>query len=451
MRIVVIGAGKLGYSIAELLSNEQFDVVVVDHDEERLDVVKNTLDVLTILANGASPITMNDPDIRDADILVAATAIDEVNMVACILAKKHGIRYTAARIRDMQFLSEAKDYLKENFDIDLMLNPELITAREINRILMMPAALNVEDFANGKVRLFETKVRRRSPLVNIPFKDMAIPPSILAGMIFRDHRMIIPHGDDKLLPHDNAYFIGDPKAIEQFSANFVQRDTSKVERVIIIGAGRTGRFLAPMLDQQGVRVKIFDKNRERSLLAAEKLENGLAICGDGTDLDLLEQEGIADADVVICLTDDEKLNLMLALIAKHLGAKKTVVRVSRREYVDLMEKVGVDIVLSTRLLSASEVLAFARQGGVVSVSLLEGAKAEAVEVIVQDGAPVVGKRLMDVKLPRECLVCAYVRGSEASIPNGSSVLLAGDRVILFIQTSYSKKVMKYFKGRDIDA
>lgn len=451
MRIVVVGAGKLGYSIAELLSNEQFDVVVVDHDEERLEVVKNTLDVLTVLANGASPITMNDPDIRDADILVASTAIDEVNMVACILAKKHGIKYTVARIRDMQFLSEAKDYLKENFDIDLMLNPELITAREINRILMTPAALNVEDFANGKVRLFETKVRRHSPLVNIPFKDMAIPPSILAGMIFRDHRMIIPHGDDKLLPHDNAYFIGDPKAIEKFSANFVQSDTSKVERAIIIGAGRTGRFLAPMLDQQGVRVKIFDKNRERSLLAAEKLENGLAICGDGTDLDLLEQEGIADADVVICLTDDEKLNLMLALIAKHLGAKKTVVRVSRREYVDLMEKVGVDIVLSTRLLSASEVLAFARQGGVVSVSLLEGAKAEAVEVIVQDGAPVAGKRLMDVKLPRECLVCAYVRGSEASIPNGSSVLLAGDRVILFIRTSYAKKVMKYFKGRDEDA
>ena len=164
MRIVVVGAGKLGYSIAELLSNEQFDVVVVDHNEERLEVVKNNLDVLTVLANGASPITMNDPDIRGADILVACTAVDEVNMVACIMAKKHGIKYTAARIRDMQFLSEAKDYLKQNFDIDLMLNPEMITAREINRILMTPAALNVEDFANGKVRLFETKVRRQSPL-----------------------------------------------------------------------------------------------------------------------------------------------------------------------------------------------------------------------------------------------------------------------------------------------
>ena len=445
MRIVIIGAGKLGYSIAELLSNEQYDVVVVDQNKDRLENVKNNLDVLTIQANGASPITMNDPDIRNSDILVAVTAVDEVNMIACILAKKHGIRYTAARIRDMQFMSEAKDYLRENFDIDLMLNPELITAREIDRILMMPAALDVEDFANGKVRLFETKVRRHSPLANIPLKNLEMPKSILAGMIFRDHRMIIPHGDDCLLPHDNAYFIGDPKAIEKFSANFVPSGTKKVERVMIIGAGRTGRSLAAMLDDQDVNVKVIEKDRERCRLVADHLNSGIAICGDGTDL---VQEGVADADVVICITEDDKLNLMLALIAKHFGAKKTIVRVARIEYVDLMQKVGVDIVLSSRLLSASEVLAFARRGGVVSVSLLEGAKAEAVEVIVQAGAPVAGKRLMDVRLPRECLVCAYVRDDVAHIPDGSSVLEAGDRTILFIQTEHSKTVMRYFKGRD---
>ena len=448
MRIVIVGAGKLGYSIAELLANEEFDVVLVDQDETRLEAAKNTLDVLTVTANGASPITMNDPDIRSADILIAVTAGDEVNMVACILAKKHGITHTVARIRDMQFLSEAKEYLKENFDIDLMLNPELITAREVYRILMTPAALDVEDFASGKVRLFETKVTRHSPLANIPLKDLEMPKAILAGMIFRDHRMIIPHGDDCLLPHDNAYFIGDPAEIEKFSETFVHRDARKLEHVMIIGAGRTGRFLAKMLDEADVAVKIIDTNRERSRLAAEALENGLAICGDGTDIDLLMEEGVADADAVVCLTEDDKLNLMLALLAKHLGAKKTVVRVARGEYVDLMEKVGVDIVLPTRLLSASEVLAFARRGGVVSVSLLEGAKAEAVEVIVQEGAPVAGIPLMDARLPRECLVCAYVRDEEAVIPNGASVLLPGDRTILFIQTRFAQKVMKYFKGKD---
>ena len=448
MRIVIVGAGKFGYSIAELLANEEFDVVLVDQDETRLEAARNTLDVLTIAANGASPITMNDPDIREADILIAVTAGDEVNMIACILAKKHGITHTVARIRDMQFLSEAKEYLKQNFDIDLMLNPELITAREIYRILMTPAALDVEDFASGKVRLFETKVTRHSPLANIPLKDLEMPKAVLAGMIFRDQRMIIPHGDDCLLPHDNAYFIGDPVEIQKFSQTFVHRDARRLEHVMIIGAGRTGRFLGKMLDEADVAVKIFDIDRERSRLAAEALENGLAICGDGTDIDLLTEEGVASADAVVCLTEDDKLNLMLALLAKHLGAKKTIVRVARGEYIELMEKVGVDIVLSTRLLSASEVLAFARRGGVVSVSLLEGAKAEAVEVIVQEGAPVAGVRLMDARLPRECLVCAYVRGEEAVIPNGASVLLPGDRTILFIRTGFAQKVMKYFKGKD---
>ncbi len=199
MRIVVVGAGKLGYSIAELLSKEQFDVVVIDEDETQLEAVKNTLDVLTIAANGASPVTMADPDVKGADILIAVTASDEVNMVACILAKKHDITHTVARIRDMQFVSEGKDYLKENFDIDLILNPEQITAYEINRILMTPAALDVEDFASGKIRLFETKVPRKSKFANVKFKDLTLPTGVLAGMIFRDHRMIIPHGDDCLL------------------------------------------------------------------------------------------------------------------------------------------------------------------------------------------------------------------------------------------------------------
>ncbi|HCB92788.1 MAG TPA: Trk system potassium transporter TrkA [Selenomonas sp.] len=446
MRVVIIGAGKLGYTIAELLSKEQFDVVVVDHDANQLEAVNNTLDVLTINANGASPITISNPEIADSDILIAVTATDEVNMVVCIMAKKQGIPHTIARIRDMAFISGAKDYLKENFDIDLVLNPELIAANEINRILMMPAALDVEDFAHGKVRLFEAKVTRRSKLANIPLKDLKLPRGVLAGLILRDHRMIIPHGDDRLMVHDNTYFIGIPEEIEKFSTSLVQRDSMKLNRVMIIGAGRIGKALAVMLTEQGVYVKIIEKDQERCRQAAELLTgNSIAILGDGTNIDLLTEEGIGSTDVVVCLTEDDKLNLMMALLSKHLGAKKTVVRVYRTEYVDLIEKVGVDIVVSARLLSASEVLAFARRGGVVSVSILEGAKAEAVEVILQEGAAVANKKLMDAHLPKECLVCAYVRDGVATIPNGNSVLKPGDRIILFILKDHAQNVIKLFK------
>ena len=446
MRIVIVGAGKLGYSIAELLSQEEYDIVVIDKEEKQLGNIKENLDVLTIAANGSSPITMDNPDVQGADMLIAVTGSDEVNMVCCILAKKHGIVHTVARIRDMQFMSEAKEYLKANFDIDLMLNPEYITAMEINRILMVPAALNVEDFAEGRVRLFETKVRRKSPLANIPLKDLDIPKSILAAMIFRDHRMIVPHGDDCLMAHDNVYFVGETGAIENFSKNLVRSDARKVSRAVIIGAGRAGRFTARELDKQDVQVKIFDTNRERCRLIAAKLSGAsMAINADGTNLELLQSEGVADADVMICLTGDDKLNLLLALMGRHMGVKKTIVKVDRYDYIELMEKVGVDIVLSSRVLAASEVLAFVRRGGIVSVSLLEGAKAEAIEVVVQAGARVSGKKLMDAALPRECLVCGYVRGSEAFVPNAHTVLEPGDRAIIIVKVKHSKNVLKYFQ------
>ena len=446
MRIVIVGAGKLGYSIAELLSQEEYDIVVIDKEEKQLGNIKENLDVLTIAANGSSPITMDNPDVQGADMLIAVTGRDEVDVVCCILAKKHGIVHTVARIRDMQFMSEAKEYLKANFDIDLMLNPEYITAMEINRILMVPAALNVEDFAEGRVRLFETKVRRKSPLANIPLKDLDIPKSILAAMIFRDHRMIVPHGDDCLMAHDNVYFVGETGAIENFSKNLVRSDARKVSRAVIIGAGRAGRFTARELDKQDVQVKIFDTNRERCRLIAAKLSGAsMAINADGTNLELLQSEGVADADVMICLTGDDKLNLLLALMGRHMGVKKTIVKVDRYDYIELMEKVGVDIVLSSRVLAASEVLAFVRRGGIVSVSLLEGAKAEAIEVVVQAGARVSGKKLMDAALPRECLVCGYVRGNETFVPNGHTVLEPGDRAIIIVKVKHSKNVLKYFQ------
>lgn len=445
MRVVIVGAGKLGYTIAELLSNEGMAVTIIDNEESRLTAIKNNLDVLTIAANGASPITMDDPDVNGADVFIAVTNIDEVNMVACILAKKHGIKHTIARIRDMQFLSEASDYLKKNFDIDLMLNPEMIAAHEIYRILMTPAALDVDEFAGGRIRLFEVKITKHSKYANIPLKKLTLPQGVLAGLILRDHQMIIPHGDDELQVDDNAYFIGFPDEIEKFSTNFVQQDSRKLERVMIIGAGRIGRTLAVMLIEAGVNVKVIEKDRDRCENMAQLLTgDNIAIYGDGTNVDLLAQEGVASADVVVCLTEDDKLNLMMALIAKHLGAKKTVVRVYRTEYADLIEKVGVDIVISARLLSASEVLAFVRRGGVVSVSILEGARAEAVEVIVQKKAKVAGKKLMDVKLPKSCLVCAYVRKNRAAIPNGNTILLPGDRTILFCLRGSAQEVMTWF-------
>ena len=384
MRIIVIGAGHLGYIIAELLSNEGYDVVVVDSDGDKLEAVRNDLDVLTVLADGTSPSFMRS-QARGSDLLVAVTAIDEVNIIACILAKKNGIPHTIARIRDPKFLAEPVDYIKENFDIDLVLSPELITAREISRLVMTPSAINVEDFAGGRVRLLESKISPRSPYAHRELKDIKLPPSVLIALILRDHHMIIPHGNDRLLPLDNVYFLGNPESLEKLSLHSSAKYQRRTKKALIIGAGRTGQALAPMLERQGISVKVIDNNEDHCQQMAGKLKKGMVLCGDGTDMDLLTHEGVSEADTVICTTKDERLNLMMALLAKHLGAGQTMVRVTRTEYISLMQQVGIDIVLSTRLLAAGEVLGFVRSGSVVSVSLLEGARVQAIEIVLTEG------------------------------------------------------------------
>ena len=445
MRIVVAGAGKLGYSVAELLADDEFDVVVIEDDPKRKDVVQNSLDVLVIEGNACSPTMFRDPDIRNADVLIACTDSDEVNMITCMMAKNNGIKHTVARIRNVDYAINSPDMLNSEMKIDLILNPERITAAEIDHILMTPSVLNVDDFAEGKVRMFEAKLKENSPYANIPLKNLKIPNDILVAMLFRKHKMIIPRGNDILLPGDNVYFVGKQEAILQFEKNFTNT-YEKLEKALIIGAGRTGRFLAPMLEKQGLMVKVIEKNKERCQMLAAQLEKGLVLCGDGTDIDLLTEEGVAEADVVVCITEDDKLNLLLALLAKHLGAKKTIVRVARNEYIELMEKVGVDVVLSSRLLSAGEVLRFVRKGGIVSVSLLEGAQAEALEIIVAAGSEVEGKALRNIKLPQECLICAIVHNNEAIIPNGDTVLHADDRIILFVKSELVKTTVPMFES-----
>ena len=445
MRIVVAGAGKLGYSVAELLADDEFDVVVIENDPKRKDVVQNSLDVLVIEGNACSPTTFRDPDIRNADVLIACTDSDEVNMITCMMAKKNGVKHTVARIRNVDYAINSPEMLNSEMKVDLILNPERITAAEIDHILMTPSALNVDDFADGKVRMFEAKLKENSPYANIPLKNLKIPSDILVAMLFRKHKMIIPRGNDVLLPGDNVYFVGKQEAILAFEQQFTNT-YEKLEKALIIGAGRTGRFLAPMLEKQGLMVKVIEKNKERCQMLASMLENGLVLCGDGTDIDLLNEEGVAEADVVVCITEDDKLNLLLALLAKHLGAKKTIVRVTRNEYIELMEKVGVDVVLSSRLLSAGEVLRFVRKGGIVSVSLLEGAQAEALEIIVGAGSEVEGKALRNITLPQECLVCAIVHENEAIIPNGDTVLHANDRIILFAKSELVKSTVPMFES-----
>lgn len=443
MRIVVVGAGKFGYSVANLLSKGQFDVVVVESDENRRNIVKNTLDVLTILGNGCSEEVLSMPEIAQADVCVACTDSDEVNMIVCFLAKEHGIRYTIAQIRSTDYDSHAQELLHKEMKIDLALNPERILARELKNILETPAALAINLFADGKISLFEVKMLPSSAYVDKPLREIHLPGGILIAMIFRNGVMIIPHGDDMLKAGDNVYFVGKSEAVSTLRGNF-NSQYKKTERVLILGASRTVRFLLPILEELNIFVKIIDTDKEKCQQMIPLVNNGMVLCGDGTDFDFLKDEGISDADVVLCLTDNDKLNLLFAMIAKHLGTKKTIVRVARSEYVGLMGEAGVDITLSARLLSAGEVLKFIRREVLISLSLLEGAQAEMMELKIPHVSPLVGKALLEADLPRECLVCAMVHDNEAFVPNGNTILSAGDRMIIFAHSKVVMDIMALF-------
>ena len=448
MRIVIVGAGKLGYSLAEYLTREEHEVIVIENDEEHREIIKNNLDILTIAGNGANPEILSDANVRNADLLIACTYSDEVNMIICMMAKKIGIKQTVARIRSNEYTGIADSFIRNVTEIDLVLNPERIIAVEISRVLLTPFAMDTSDFADGKVKIFETKIQEMSPYVNKPIYSLNLPKDILISGILRKSKLIIPRGNDIILPKDTVFFIGLRDTIAEFEKNFSE-PMGKIERVLIIGAGRVGRYLAPLLENRGLSVKVIDKDIARCEQTSSLLKNGIVICGDGSNIELLTQEGASEADIVICLTEDDKLNLLLALLAKHLGAKKTVVKTAFTEYANLMEEVGVGIVVSTRLLSVGEILRFVNKGDVLSLSLFEGAKAEAIEIIIDENSPLAGMPLKNIELPKNCLVCAVVHQDTAIIPFGNTVLYPGDRAILFVEFASVNTVMSYLKGGSI--
>lgn len=321
----------------------------------------------------------------------------------------------------------------------------MVTAMEILQILKTPAALDVEEFSDGKVRLLEVKLRIDSPFANIPLKDLKLPPDILVIGILRQEKMIIPKGHDILMPNDHVFFIGEHDAIISFEDHFSNKRT-KVERVMIIGAGRVGRHLAVLLEQSGISVKIIDSNPDRCDTTVCLLDQGIVLHGDGTDIDLLQQEGVGEADAVVCLTNDDKLNLLVALLAKRLGAKKTFVRVGRNEYASIMQQVGVDVVLSPQILTAGVILRFIRQGNLVSLMLFEGAKAEAMEIKVSEGAIIIGKPLSKCNFPAQALIGTVVRDGKAMIANGNTMLEVGDHAVVFTLPGKSDEITRFFQG-----
>ncbi|MDR1702845.1 MAG: Trk system potassium transporter TrkA, partial [Sporomusaceae bacterium] len=414
-------------------------------NEAKLAAAQTNLDVMTVIGNGAVPRVLRRAGISTCDIFIAVTDYDEVNMVACLAAKQAGVQRTIARVRDEGYSTDNLGGFYQALGVDLTINPEMVTAVEINNILKTPGALDIERFADGKVQMFEAKIREGSPYAQIPLAQLSLPPQILVAGIMRTGKMIIPNGKDVLMPHDFVFFVGADEAINAFGNEFNLKKT-KVQRVLIIGAGRIGRNLAALLKEAGISVKLIEKDKERSQKAADELEGSMVFCADGADLDVLNEVGIAEADAVVCLTEDDKLNILIALLAKHLGVTRTFIRLENIAYRPISENIGVDVALSARLLTTGAILRLTRPGDVAYVAVLQGAAAEAMEIIVKENFHYLGVPLKDAKFPKNALLGAIVRQDGAVvIPKGNTAFAPQDRVVVFVLPESAAAVVKYFE------
>ena len=431
MKIIIVGAGEVGFHIAQKLSEENQDVLLIEKDPAKIRRINENLDVQAILGSGTSPGMLKNSGIRDADMLVAATDSDEVNLIACLLARNlNQYLLKVARIRNPEYLEEKDLFGKDLLGIDQIINPESVMVETIRNIMMVPGASDVIDFVDGRVKLIGITIKQDSPFVDrrlLSFKE--IGSNLLVGAIVRGDQVIIPHGEDTILAGDLVYLVVRSDELSSLFS-FLNIKDEELRRVIIVGAGETGAALATALDKTKINVKIIDKDNQRCTGLAEKLKKVIVINGDGTDKNLLQEENISDIDLMVAVTGDEESNVLISLQAKGLGAKKTITRINKLSYIPLVSAIGIDTVVSSRLSAIKAILQFIRHGKIISVAPLKGEHAEAIEAEALETSDIVNVPLSKVKFPKGSLVGAIVRGDEIIIPLGDSVIRPKDRLII---------------------
>jgi trk system potassium uptake protein TrkA len=445
MKVIIIGAGKVGYSMAQLLSAENHDVTIIEQNPQRVQILEDNLDVRVIAGSGSSTSVLESAGIHKADMLLAITQYDELNMVACMLAKRYGAKTTVARVRNPEYI-EIKDFsLNELMGIDLIINPEHVTAMEIAEIVKFPEALNVNYFANGKIQLLVLELEPDSPLVDKEIKSLAtsLPYNIIS--IVRNHTTLVPSGNDVLKTGDHIHLMArtsDMKSVEKM----LYFTSQKIEQVVILGGGRTGYYLAKILEKNHhtLKIKLSEKDIDLARDLSQKLNRTLVIHGDGSDYQLLEEENVGSADIFVAVTNDDKINLLCSLFASNLGVKKTVCQMRRTEALPLAEKTGIDTILDPRLLTAGAILKYMRVGDIISVTLFGKERAEMLELVAQPDAAAVNKTLKDIRFPRGSVVGAVLRGDQAIIPDGSFKVEPYDRLIIFTLLKSIHKIEHLF-------
>ena len=438
MRILVVGDGKVGHTVAENLAREGHDVVIVDRSEEALRRSEDTLDVMCIRGSGANAATLVEAGADKADIIIAATAGDETNMLCCLMAKRLGTKYAIARIRDPEY-NESLTMLQRELGIDLAVNPERATALEISRLLRFPFASNIESFAKGRVEMVEFRAHENDAVVGMPLHEISRKlrgiPQVLYAAVERGGEVYIPNGNFIIQPKDRVHVAADMVTITAYF-RYLGKNSLRVKNVMMLGGGRISYYLSRMIVPMGIHVSMTEINEKKVQDLSKALPDVNVIYGDGTDQDLLEQEGLHQMDAFVALCDRDEENLMTGLYAVRQGVPKVVVKNNRVAYADIISGMGLDSIVSPKEITCATILRYVRArknatgAKVERLYKLVGGKAEALEFIARHNDPYIGIPLKDLTMRPGTLVAVIVRRGKVIVPFGNDHIESGDSVVI---------------------
>ncbi|MDX2314703.1 MAG: Trk system potassium transporter TrkA [Gammaproteobacteria bacterium] len=437
MKIIILGASQVGMSVAEVLASEANDITVVDRHPEQLRILQDHLDIRTVLGQASHPDVLQKAGAEDADLILAVTNSDETNMIACQVA--YTLFHTPtkiARVRAVEYLNHPALFCQEALPIDVLISPEQLVTDSIQRLIETPGALQVLDFADGRVRLVAVKAFYGGPLVGHALREMSQRmPGIdtRVAAVFRHGRPIVPEGDTVIEADDEVFFIAASEHIHAVMGELRKLD-KPVRRVILAGGGNIGRRLAKGLESN-YNVKIIEHSMDGARALSEALDNTIVLQGDAADEDLLREENIDTTDVFCAVTNDDQINILSAMLAKRMGARKVMSLINRSAYVDLVQSGIIDIAISPQQTTISSLLAHVRRGDVVVAHSLRRGAAEAIEAVAHGDSrtsKVVGRTVEQIKLPPGTTIDAVVRGDKVIIAHHDTRIEANDHVILFL-------------------
>ncbi len=446
MKIIIAGAGEVGFHLAKLLTNERQEITIIDLDQERLNYVAAHLDVHIVRGSSTSYKFLEEANVSKSDLLISVTSSEETNMVTCIVAKKLGAKKTIARIDNTEYLTNTEKLNLKDIGIDELISPESLAARELKRLLREAAITDTFEFDNGMLSLVGIHIDENGYLANKTLKDTThLNPdqNFITVCILRAGKTIIPHGDTKFLPKDHAYFIAQPEGVQKV-IELSRKERVVFKNIMILGGTKVGYHAARRLSKK-YRIKLIESKKERCFQLADELRDTLVINGDITNVELLKEEGLEEMDAFIAVTNNSETNIISCLVAKASGVKKTIAMVENMDYIQLSQNIGVDTMINKKLIAANFISRYIRKGDVISLTGIHGVEAEVLEFEVKEGSKINKKKIRDINFPKNAIVGGVVRKGVGYTTFGDFEFRPKDRAVIMSLPDSIHEVEQYFK------